>query len=243
MIDKKATNTSVDFAAGEVILINKDLNWTSFDIVNSIRVFFKYEHGIKKIKVGHAGTLDPLATGLVIVCTGKKTKQIDSYQVQEKEYTGSFHLGQTTPSYDLETEPDQDFPTEHITPEMIRQTAESFTGKIEQTPPIFSAVKINGKKAYEYARENKEVKIKTRVVEIFEFEITSIEMPEVRFRVKCSKGTYIRSLANDFGKALKSGAYLSSLCRTAIGNYQNNDALTVDEFKAAYKQNPVSENF
>ncbi len=236
MIDKNASNTGVDFAAGEVILINKNINWTSFDIVNSIRIFLKYEHGFKKIKVGHAGTLDPLATGLVIVCTGKKTKEIDSYQAQEKEYSGSFHLGQTTPSYDLETEPDQDFPTEHITPELIRQTAKSFTGKIEQTPPIFSAVKIDGKKAYEYARKNQEVKIKTRVVEIFEFEIINIEMPKVFFRVKCSKGTYIRSLANDFGKALESGAYLSSLCRTAIGNYKNDDALTVDEFKNLFRK-------
>jgi len=242
MIDKNATNTNTDFAAGEVILINKNLNWTSFDIVNSVRIFLKYEHGFKKIKVGHAGTLDPLATGLVIVCTGKKTKEIDTYQAQEKEYTGSFYLGQTTPSYDLETKPDQDFPTDHITQELIKQTAEGFTGKIEQKPPIFSAVKIDGKKAYEYARKNQEVKIKTRIVEIFEFEITNIEMPKVFFRVKCSKGTYIRSLANDFGLALKSGAYLSSLCRTAIGEYKNDDALTVDEFKSLYKktetQNP-----
>jgi len=236
MINRNTTNTNPDFPAGEVILIDKDLHWTSFDIVNSIRIFLKHEFGIKKIKVGHAGTLDPLATGLVIVCTGKKTKEIDSYQAQEKEYTGSFHLGQTTPSYDLETEPDQDFPTDHISQELIRQTAKDFTGKIQQQPPIFSAVKIAGKKAYEYARQNQEVKIKIREVEIFEFEITKIEMPEVYFRVKCSKGTYIRSLANDFGLALKSGAYLSSLCRTAIGAYKNEDALTVDEFKNLFRK-------
>lgn len=236
MIDRNTTSTNPDFPAGEVILVNKEIHWTSFDIVNSVRIFLKHEFGIKKIKVGHAGTLDPLATGLVIVCTGKKTKEIDSYQAQEKEYTGSFHLGQTTPSYDLETEPDQEFPTDHITQELIRQTAQSFAGKIEQQPPIFSAVKIAGKKAYEYARQNQEVKIKIREVEIFEFEITKIEMPEVFFRVKCSKGTYIRSLANDFGLALKSGAYLSSLCRTAIGDYKNEDALTVDEFKTLYRK-------
>jgi len=236
MIDRNTTNTSPDFPAGEVILFNKDIHWTSFDVVNSVRIFLKHEFGIKKIKVGHAGTLDPLATGLVIVCTGKKTKEIDSYQAQEKEYTGSFHLGQTTPSYDLETKPDQDFPTNHITQELIRQTAQSFTGRIEQKPPIFSAVKIDGKKAYEYARQNQEVKIKIREVEIFEFEITKIEMPEVFFRVKCSKGTYIRSLANDFGLALKSGAYLSSLCRTAIGDYKNEDALTVDQFKNLFRK-------
>ncbi|MCF8366152.1 MAG: tRNA pseudouridine(55) synthase TruB [Bacteroidales bacterium] len=236
MIDRNTTSTNPDFPAGEVILVNKEIHWTSFDIVNSVRIFLKHEFGIKKIKVGHAGTLDPLATGLVIVCTGRKTKEIDSYQAQEKEYTGSFHLGQTTPSYDLETEPDQEFPTDHITQELIRQTAQSFAGKIEQQPPIFSAVKIAGKKAYEYARQNQEVKIKIREVEIFEFEITKIEMPEVFFRVKCSKGTYIRSLANDFGLALKSGAYLSSLCRTAIGDYKNEDALTVDEFKTLYRK-------
>lgn len=236
MIERTPTNTSPDFPAGEVILINKDINWTSFDIVNSIRIFFKHEYNIKKIKVGHAGTLDPLATGLVIVCTGKKTKEIDSYQAQEKEYTGSFYLGQTTPSYDLETEPDQDFPTDHITHELIYKTTEKFLGKIEQAPPVFSAVRIDGKKAYEYARKKIDVKMKTRTVEIFEFEITNIEMPAVFFRVKCSKGTYIRSLANDFGLALKSGAYLSSLCRTAIGDHKNDNALTVDEFKNLYKK-------
>ncbi len=225
-----------DFPAGEVILINKDLRWTSFDVVNSIRVFLKYEHGIKKIKVGHAGTLDPLATGLVIICTGKKTKEIDSFQAQEKEYTGSFYLGKTTPSFDLETLPDQEFPVEHITLESIHATTLQFTGIINQEPPVYSALKIDGKKAYEYAREKKAVIMKSRQVEIFDFEISRIAMPEVFFRVRCSKGTYIRSLANDFGRALNSGAYLSSLCRTRIGEYENESALSVDEFKDAYRK-------
>ena len=231
MISKKSTTHNPDFLKGEVILIDKDLDWTSFDVVNSLRVFLKYEFGIKKIKVGHAGTLDPKATGLVIICTGKKTKEIESYQSQEKEYTGTFYLGKTTPSFDTETEPDQEFAIEHITDELIKETTKQFTGEIMQTPPVFSALKIDGKRAYEYARKNVKVKMRERLVNIYSFEIEKIELPLVHFRVRCSKGTYIRSLANDFGKALKSGAYLSALCRTAIGNYQVIDALTVAEFK------------
>jgi tRNA pseudouridine55 synthase len=240
MIQKNSLSRKPDFAAGEVILIHKDVNWTSFDVVNSIRVFLKYEFGLRKLKVGHAGTLDPLAIGLVIVCTGKKTKEIDSYQAQEKTYSGSFYIGQTTPSFDLETEPGQDFPTSHITNGLIHETASRFMGVIEQEPPVYSAVRIDGKKAYEYARKKKDVKMKTRQVEIFEFEITRIELPVISFRIRCSKGTYIRSLANDFGKALNSGAYLLSLCRIAIGNFKNEDALTVEEFKAKYRQEPVA---
>jgi len=242
MIHKNAIVENPDFPSGEVILIDKELHWTSFDVVNSLRIFIKHEFGLKKIKVGHAGTLDPLATGLVIVCTGKKTKEIDSFQAQEKEYSGSFRLGQTTPSFDLETLPDQDFQLNHITDALIRQTTRQFIGKITQAPPVYSAVRVNGKKAYEYARQNKEIQMKTREVEIFAFEITKIEMPEVFFEVKCSKGTYIRSLANDFGKALNSGAHLSSLCRTAIGNYKNEDAMSVDEFKKTYQQNDAEPN-
>lgn len=236
MIHKNSIVPNPDFTAGEVILINKELGWTSFDVVNSLRIFLKYELVFKKLKIGHAGTLDPLASGLVILCTGKKTKQIDTFQAQEKEYTGSLFLGKTTPSFDLETQPDQTFPTTHISEPLIRETTKKFTGKIEQVPPIYSAIKIDGKKAYDYARKDQEVKMRIREVEIFEFEITKIEMPEVYFRVKCSKGTYIRSLAHDFGKALGSGAYLSSLCRTAIGEYKNEDALTVGEFKEIYKK-------
>lgn len=234
MINKNTPIQSPDFKAGEVILIDKETNWTSFDVVNSVRYFISKQHGIKKLKVGHAGTLDPLATGLVIVCTGKKTKEIESYQAQVKEYTGTFFFGKTTPSFDLETEPDHDYPTDHITEKLISNTAAKFTGTIEQEPPVFSAVKIEGKKAYEYARKKKEVKMRKRLVEIYEFEITDINMPEVNFRVKCSKGTYIRSLANDFGKAIGSGAYLASLRRTAIGDFCVDDAFSVREFKAAY---------
>jgi len=167
----------------------------------------------------------------VIVCTGKKTKEIENYQSQEKEYTGTFHLGKTTPSYDTETGPDQEFATEHITEDLIRETTKQFTGEIMQTPPVFSALKIDGKRAYEYARKNEKVKMRERLVHIYSFEIEKIELPLVHFRVRCSKGTYIRSLANDFGKAMKSGAYLSALRRTAIGDYKVADAITVAEFK------------
>jgi tRNA pseudouridine55 synthase len=238
MISKQSLSKVPDFINGEVLLFNKDIDWTSFDVVNSLKIFLKYEFGIKKIKVGHAGTLDPRATGLVIVCTGKKTKEIESYQAQEKEYTGTFYLGKTTPSYDTETEPDQEFTVDHITDEMILGTAKKFTGEITQIPPVFSALKIDGKKAYEYARKNEKVKMRERLIQIYSFDIEKIELPLVYFRVKCSKGTYIRSLAYDFGKALKSGAYLSSLCRTAIGNYRVEDALTVAEFKNHFSKNP-----
>lgn len=237
MIFKNNIPQPPDFVAGEVILINKQLRWTSFDIVNSLRIFLKYNYGHRKLKIGHAGTLDPLATGLVIVCTGRKTKEIEKYQAQQKTYAGSLMLGQTTPSFDLETEPDQTFDTQHITPAMIHEAAQKFTGIISQQPPVFSAIKIDGKKAYDYARANKPVKMREREVEIFKFIITKIEMPQVWFEVECSKGTYIRSLANDFGKALGSGAYLASLCRTAIGNYHNDDALTVEEFKTIFGKN------
>ena len=234
MISKSSLTPPPDFIQGEVILINKDIDWTSFDVVNSIKIFLKFEFGIKKIKVGHAGTLDPRATGLVIVCSGKKTKEIEKYQAQVKEYTGTFKLGETTPSYDSESEPDASFPTEHITEDLIHQATEQFTGEIIQVPPVFSALKIDGKKAYQYARKNQEVKMRERKVEISSFTITKIEMPFVDFHVKCSKGTYIRSLAHDFGKALGSGAYLTALCRTAIGDYRLEEALTVQEFKERY---------
>jgi tRNA pseudouridine55 synthase len=236
MISKQSLNKNPDFINGEVILFDKSLDWTSFDVVNSLKIFLKFEFGIKKIKVGHAGTLDPRATGLVIVCTGKKTKEIETYQAQEKEYTGTFYLGKTTPSYDSETECDQEFSIEQITDELIRKTTKQFTGEIIQIPPIFSALKIDGKKAYEYARKNEKVKMRERLITIFSFEIEKIELPLVYFRVKCSKGTYIRSLAHDFGKAMNSGAYLYSLCRTAIGEYKNDDALSIDEFKEYYSK-------
>jgi tRNA pseudouridine55 synthase len=212
------------FEAGEVLLFDKPLRWTSFDLVKKVRNLIRIK------KVGHAGTLDPLATGLMIVCTGKMTKQIDSYQAQEKEYTGTFFIGSTTPCYDLEMDPDTFFPTEHITEEMIRQAAVSLTGMISQVPPPHSAVKVNGKRAYEIARMGKDPELKSREVEIKVFEITQIEMPRIDFRVVCSKGTYIRSLANDFGKLLGSGAYLAKLCRTRIGDFKLENAMSVEEF-------------
>lgn len=220
-----------DFKAGEVFLLDKPYEWTSFHVVNSIRYQMSRVTGLKRNKVGHAGTLDPLATGLLIICTGKATKQIDSYQAQEKEYTGTLKLGATTPCFDLEKEEDHQYPTDHITEEMILEATKVFLGKIEQVPPIFSAIKIKGKRAYDYARKDEEVVIKPKNVEIKEFEITDIRMPEVDFRITCSKGTYIRSLARDFGQKLDSGAYLIALRRTKIGKYDVKDALTPQEFK------------
>ncbi len=220
-----------DFVKGEILLIDKEIGWTSFDAVKSIRGSLQKTHNVKRFKVGHAGTLDPLATGLLLICTGKATKIIDSLQAQEKVYTGSIFVGATTPSFDKETEIDKSFATEHITEELLRKTARLFEGVIEQTPPVYSAIRIKGKRAYEYARKNEDVVIKSRKIEIFSFEITKIEFPEVYFKVKCSKGTYIRSLARDFGLKLNSGAYLSSLRRTHIGNYCVDNALKIDAMK------------
>jgi len=221
----------MDLQKGEVFLLDKPLGWTSFNVVSSIRYQMKKITGLKRNKVGHAGTLDPLATGLLIICTGKATKQIEKYQAQEKEYTGSFFLGATTPCFDKEKEVDHVFPTDHISEDMIREAAQAFIGVQEQVPPIFSAIKIKGKRAYNYARQEEEVVIKPKTIEIKEFEITNIRMPEVDFRVVCSKGTYIRSLARDFGIKLNSGAYLTGLRRTKIGDYSVDDAMTPDEFK------------
>lgn len=219
------------FKEGEVLLFDKPLEWTSFQLVNKVRWLIRKSCGIKKIKVGHAGTLDPLATGLLIICTGKQTKKIDEYQGQEKEYTGTFTLGATTPSYDMETAVDQTYPTTHITEEILKEVTAEFTGEIQQVPPVFSALKKEGKRLYEYARSGEEVEVKARTVKITEFEITDIRLPEVDFRVVCSKGTYIRSLAHDYGKALKSGAYLSSLRRTRIGRFLVEDALNLSTFE------------
>lgn len=219
-----------DFKTGQVLLIDKPLHWTSFQAVNKLRWAIRQAFSIKKIKVGHAGTLDPLATGLLVICTGKMTKQINTFQGQEKEYTGTFALGGTTPSFDLETEIDATFPTTHITEDLIHKTTHQFIGKIEQFPPIFSAIKKDGKRLYEFARAGETVEIKSRQVEITEFEITSITNLELTFRVVCSKGTYIRSLAHDFGKALNSGAHLSQLRRTRIGDFSVESALTPENF-------------
>ena len=220
-----------DYKEGQVILIDKPLEWTSFQAVNKVRWLIKKEFGIKKIKVGHAGTLDPLATGLLIICSGKFTKKIDTYQAQEKEYTGTFSLGATTPSYDLETEIDQIFDISEITSEEIKEATKQFMGEIQQQPPVFSALKKEGKRLYEYARNGEDVDIPFRTVTISEFEITNIELPRVDFRVVCSKGTYIRSLANDFGKALENGAHLSALRRTKIGDFRVENAVSIKEFE------------
>lgn len=222
--------TLEEFKKGQVLLIDKPLEWTSFQVVNKLRWKIRKTFDIKKIKVGHAGTLDPLATGLLVLCTGKMTKQIDTFQAQIKEYTGTIVLGSSTPSFDLETEIDQHYPTEHITEALIHETTKQFLGEIEQFPPVFSAIKKDGKRLYEFAREGKEVTIKSRKITIQEFEITKINGLEVEFRVVCSKGTYIRSLANDFGKAMNSGSHLSVLRRTKIGNFDVNNAMSVDDF-------------
>lgn len=217
------------FEQGQLLLINKPLRWTSFDSVNKIRNLIRVK------KVGHAGTLDPLATGLLIICTGKFTKKINEYQAQEKEYTGTFTLGATTPTYDLESEPENIKSIEKFSEQEIRSATKNFIGEISQVPPAHSAIKQEGKRVYELARQGKEVKLNPRKVIISEFEIEKIELPLIHFRVVCSTGTYIRSLANDFGAALGCGAYLSSLCRTRIGNFLLNDALTPEEFEKKLK--------
>jgi len=222
--------TKEDYLAGQVLLIDKPLQWTSFQVVNKLRWEIRQAFGIKKIKVGHAGTLDPLATGLLVICTGKMTKQIDAFQGQIKEYTGTIVLGSTTPSYDLETEIDKTFETSHITEDLIHQTTTQFIGEIDQYPPIFSALKKEGKRLYEYARAGETVDIKSRKITIQEFEITKIDGLNIDFRVVCSKGTYIRSLANDFGKALNSGGHLSVLRRTKIGEFDVKNGLSIDDF-------------
>ena len=214
-----------DFKNGQVLLIDKPLDWTSFQVVNKLRWHIRQKFNIKKIKVGHAGTLDPLATGLLIICRGAFTKKIDEYQGQIKEYTGEITLGATTPSYDMETEVNENFSTEHITNVLINETVKQFIGEIEQVPPMFSALKKDGVRLYDMAREGKSVEIKPRSIVISEFEITDISMPKIKFRVVCSKGTYIRSLAFDFGKALNSGGYLSELRRTKIGTFNVENAL------------------
>lgn len=207
----------------EMLLIDKPLHWTSFDVVKKLKFAGKYK------KIGHAGTLDPLATGLLIICTGKMTKQIDNYQAQTKEYTGKFILGKTTPSVDLETEFDGEYPTNHINSSLLENVKSTFLGKIEQFPPIYSAVKVGGKKLYELARKGKDAEIKSREVEVFEFEIDSHDFPEITFKIVCSKGTYIRSIVRDFGLKCESGAYLASLRRTKIGDFDVENAYSVEK--------------
>ncbi|MBK9735531.1 MAG: tRNA pseudouridine(55) synthase TruB [Saprospiraceae bacterium] len=229
IITKNSNPNLVDFLTGTVLLIDKPLHWTSFDVVNKLRFKIKHALKVKNIKVGHAGTLDPLATGLLIICTGKLTKEIDAIQAIAKVYSGSITLGGTTATYDSEVEPDHLFPVEHITSDLIYATGKRFIGDIEQIPPIYSAIKINGQKAYDLARRGSDVSMKARAVNISVFEISEINMPVFQFLVGCSKGTYIRSLAHDFGKALHSGAYLSSLRRESIGDFKVSDAFTIEE--------------
>jgi tRNA pseudouridine55 synthase len=227
------TPATSEFEEGKVLLIDKPLRWTSFDVVRKIRNLIKIK------KVGHAGTLDPLATGLLIVCTGKYTKRINQYMSQEKEYTGTITLGATTPTYDLESEPQDFLPVEHISIHQLEQAAKLLTGPILQTPPIHSAIKKEGKRVYELARQGIDVKLDPRPVTIFEFQIVRAELPEVSFKVVCSTGTYIRSLADDFGKNLGCGGYLSSLRRTRIGPFSVNDAFGMQEFESSIANNPV----
>lgn len=226
-LEKKTFN----FEEGEVFLIDKPLDWTSFDVVNLIRAVIKKYHQIRKLKVGHAGTLDPLATGLLILCTGRMTKQIDNFQAQEKVYTGTMMLGQTTPTFDLESEPNQFFPTDNITPEALDEARKRFIGDIMQRPPKFSAIKIQGKRAFDYARSDEELEMKERLVHIEDFQIDTTNFPKVDFMVRCSKGTYIRSLVNDFGAALNNGAHLTALRRTNIGGFDVKDAWNLMELK------------
>ncbi len=238
-IDNSLTKAE-NFQKGQVLLIDKPLEWTSFDVVKKIRGLIRIK------KIGHAGTLDPLATGLLILCTGKRTKSIEQFMADEKEYTGSFTLGQVTDSYDLESEPSTPVDISHLTEEQIREATAPFTGQIEQVPPMHSAIKVDGKRVYKLARQGKSIELKSRSVTISEFEIVKVDLPKVEFRVVCSKGTYIRSLANDFGKALGVGAHLSALRRTRIGDQHVQDAwqLTdfIDHVKALEKDLPSPQN-
>jgi len=218
----------MDFQEGEILYINKPLHWTSFDLVRKIRAKLCRKLGIKKLKVGHAGTLDPLATGVMIICTGKKTKLIESFQYQTKEYIATIKLGETTPSFDKETEVDNVFPTDHITREFVEDVLSNFTGRIEQVPPVYSACKINGTRAYELARNGENVELKPKVLVIDSIELIEYELPVIVIKVICSKGTYIRALARDIGEALRSGAHLIALDRTRVGDVSLEKCLSID---------------
>lgn len=226
-----------NFKEGATLLVDKPLEWTSFDVVNKIRYALKKALNVRKIKVGHAGTLDPLATGLLIICTGKFTKKIETYQSQYKVYDGSIRLGATTPSYDAETAVNEIFPLENITHEMIYDNVKHFLGEIEQIPPMFSAIKVDGQPLYKKARKGQEVKIKSRKVTIHDFKVTNIRFPDLDFEVKCSKGTYIRSLAYDFGQKLDNGAYLTKLRRTQIGEHSLKDAWQLEDLITHIQEN------
>lgn len=231
-----------DFKSGEVILVDKPLHWTSFDVVNKIRWKLKKQYGVKKMKVGHAGTLDPLATGLLIICTGKKTKISQDLTAEDKTYTGTFLIGKTTPSFDLETEFDETYPIDHINEELAKRVAQEFLGEQLQTPPVFSAKKIDGKRAYESARQGKHVEMRKNLVHIHKFNIDFKDFPEIHFEIKCSKGTYIRSIAQDFGKKLDSGACLIALRRTQSGNFSIENAKSVDDWLEIIEETTVPTN-
>ena len=224
--------TKEELLEGTLLLFDKPYSWTSFDVVGKVRSLLRKKLGAKKPKIGHAGTLDPLATGLLIICTGSKTKTIDQYQAMEKEYTGTFYLGKSTPSYDLETKPDREHPTDHISQSMVMEATSDLTGSYDQVPPLFSAKKVEGERAYEIARRGEQTILKARPITIKAFHITRMDLPEVDFRVVCSKGTYIRSLARDFGEKLDSGAYLKTLRRTRIGSHLVDQAWTIESFEA-----------
>jgi len=231
-----------DFQKGEILLFNKELDWTSFDLVRKLRNFICRKTGVKKLKVGHAGTLDPKATGLMIICTGKETKNIDLIQAKEKEYIATIRLGATTPSYDLETEENEKFPTEHLNLELIQEKLKYFIGETDQVPPLFSAVKIDGKRAYLHARKGNDIILQSKKITISDLEILNFLKDEIVLRVVCSKGTYIRSLARDLGEALESGAYLVGLCRTRIGDLRLEDAWKLEDFMELFKANEKIEN-
>lgn len=227
----------MNFLDGEILYFDKPLEWTSFDLVNKVRYMIKRKLGVKKFKIGHAGTLDPLATGVLVVCTGKATKRIEELQYQTKEYVATLRLGATTPSFDLEQEIDAEYPTEHITREMVEDTLKTFLGEIQQIPPVYSAVKVNGKRAYDYARKGNEVELKPKLLVIDEIELLDCQLPYITIRVVCSKGTYIRALARDIGIALKSGAHLTSLRRTRVGDITVENCISLEKF-----QNIVNEH-
>lgn len=232
----------MNFKEGEIIYIDKPYKWTSFGVVNKVRYFVCRKQGVKKIKVGHAGTLDPLATGVMILCTGKATKKIEDFQYQTKEYIATLMLGATTPSFDLEKEIDATYPTEHITRELVEETLKQFVGEIQQVPPSFSACKVNGKRAYELARKGNDVELKAKTLVIDEIELLECELPVIKIRVVCSKGTYIRALARDIGQALNSGAHLTALQRTRVGDVTLDKCMQLDDFEAWIEQQEIESN-
>lgn len=232
----------MNFKEGEIIYIDKPYKWTSFGVVNEVRYFVCRKQGVKKIKVGHAGTLDPLATGVMILCTGKATKKIEDFQYQTKEYIATLMLGATTPSFDLEKEIDATYPTEHITRELVEETLKQFVGEIQQVPPTFSACKVNGKRAYELARKGNDVELKAKTLVIDEIELLECELPVIKIRVVCSKGTYIRALARDIGQALNSGAHLTALQRTRVGDVTLDKCMQLDDFEAWIEQQEIEPN-